>query len=54
MSRWFSRPEQHMADIAALCEEIRVYRFRRPRCLDNFDKSLEPLTSLMKKKTLCR
>lgn len=47
MTQWFRQPECHMAEIASLCQQIRIYRFRRPRCVLNFESNLEPLVDLI-------
>lgn len=47
MERWFKLPEQRISDLARLCRNIAVYRFRRPRSLAEFELNLQPLMNLM-------
>ncbi len=47
MEKWFKFPEQRIKELAGLCQRIDVYRFRRPRSLDDFERNLQELVSLM-------
>lgn len=47
MEHHFKLPQQRLADLARLCKSIAVYRFSRPRSLDDYERNLAPLLDLM-------
>jgi len=49
MTTWFKRPDRSMMEISNLCQKTRIYRYRRPRCLVQFEKNMEPLITLINK-----
>lgn len=47
MQHHFKLPQQCLAELAQLCRSIAVYRFTRPRSLDDFERNIAPLVSQM-------
>ena len=47
MDSWFKVPQKRLDEIVTLCRSIKIYRFRRPRSLEGFEKNLGPLLGLI-------
>jgi len=47
MQHHFKLPQQCLAELAQLCRSVAVYRFTRPRSLEDFERNIEPLVGLM-------
>jgi len=47
MDAWFKLPERRMDELIQLCQQVHVYRFCRPRSLENMEQNLAPLLDLI-------
>lgn len=47
MASWYKLPNQRVQELATICSRIEVYRFRRPRSLNNFEHNLGPVIDLI-------
>jgi len=47
MDNWFKLPERRMHELVQLCQQVHVYRFSRPRSLENMEQNLAPLLELL-------
>lgn len=47
MDAWFKLPERRMGELVQLCQQVKIYRFRRPRSLESMEQHLAPLLELI-------